>query len=84
MRHVARDYRESRGPPYRHCPCNVRRTEATKAMSDKVIVTGIAVINDPDPWEVGMVTERLPVVDLYDDGIEPDDSIFDIKRDRAA
>jgi hypothetical protein len=53
-------------------------------MSDKVIVTGIAVINDPDPWEVGMVTERLPAVELYDDGIEPDDSFPEIKRDRAA
>ncbi len=53
-------------------------------MSDKVIVTGIAVINDPDPWDVGMVTERLPVIELYDDGIEPEDSLGEIKRDRAA
>jgi hypothetical protein len=53
-------------------------------MSDKVIVTGIAVINDPDPWDVGMVTERLPAQELYDDGIEPDDSTPEAKRDRAA
>jgi hypothetical protein len=52
-------------------------------MSDKVIVTGIAVINEPDPWDVGMVTERLPAQELYDDGdgIEPDEPI---SRDRAA
>jgi hypothetical protein len=68
-------------------------------MSDKVIVTGIAVINEPDPWDVGMVTERLPAQELYDDGIEPEDSSLpyaagkvegredslpEIKRDRAA
>jgi hypothetical protein len=54
-------------------------------MSDKVIVTGIAVINEPDPWEVGMVTERLPAQELYDDGIEPEDSLNpDVTRDRAA
>ena len=51
-------------------------------MSDKVIVTGISVINDPDPWDVGMVTERLPAQELYEDGIEPDEPIE--RRDRAA
>ena len=44
-------------------------------MSDKVIVTGISVISDPDPWDVGMVTERLPVQELYEDGIEPDETL---------
>lgn len=53
-------------------------------MSDKVIVTGIAVVSDPDPWDVGMVTERLPAQEIYDDGIEPDESLEHIKRDRAA
>jgi hypothetical protein len=43
-------------------------------MSDKVIVTGINVITEPDPWEVGMVTERLPAQELFDDGIEPEDT----------
>ena len=52
-------------------------------MSDKVIVTGINVINDPDPWDVGMVTERLPAQELEDDGIEPDEPIV-IHRERAA
>lgn len=42
-------------------------------MSDKVIVTGISVITDPDPWDVGMVTERLPAQELWEDGIEPDE-----------
>ena len=51
-------------------------------MSDKVIVTGISVINDPDPWDVGMVTERLPALELEEDDIEPDD--FIIQRERAA
>jgi hypothetical protein len=50
-------------------------------MSDKVIVTGIAITNEPDPWDVGMVTERLPAQELYEDGIEPDEPI---ERDRAA
>jgi hypothetical protein len=49
-------------------------------MSDKVIVTGISVLNE-DPWDVGMVTERLPAQELYDDGIEPEEPI---ERDRAA
>lgn len=52
-------------------------------MSDKVIVTGISVITDPDPWDLGMVTERLPVLELEEDGIEPDEPIV-IRRDRAA
>jgi hypothetical protein len=52
-------------------------------MSDKVIVSGIDVINEPDPWDVGMVTERLPALELYDDGIEPDNEP-DVSRDRAA
>ena len=52
-------------------------------MSDKVIVTGIGVISDPDPWDVGMVTERLPALELYEDGIEPDEPIA-IERERAA
>ena len=51
-------------------------------MSDKVIVTGISVINEPDPWDVGMVTERLPALELEEDGIEPDEPI--IQRERAA
>jgi hypothetical protein len=51
------------------------------AMSDKVIVTGINVITEPDPWEVGMVTERLPAQELFDDGIEPEDTI---EGERAA
>ena len=50
-------------------------------MIDKVIVTGISVITEPDPWEVGMVTERLPAQELYEDGIEPDEPI---ERERAA
>ena len=45
-------------------------------MSDKVIVTGISVISDPDPWDVGMVTERLPAQELEDDGIEPDEPVI--------
>jgi hypothetical protein len=54
-------------------------------MSDKVIVTGISVITDPDPWDVGMVTERLPAQELYDDGIEPDiEPAVVERRDRAA
>jgi hypothetical protein len=57
-------------------------------MSDKVIVTGISVITDPDPWDVGMVTERLPAQELYDDGIEPDIEpavpTTIVRRDRAA
>ena len=53
-------------------------------MSDKVIVTGIAVISDPDPWDVGMVTERLPAQELEDDGIEPDEPIVTHHRERAA
>ena len=53
-------------------------------MSDKVIVTGIAVISDPDPWDVGMVTERLPAQELEDDGIEPDEPIVNHRRERAA
>ncbi len=54
-------------------------------MSDKVIVTGIAVINEPDPWDVGMVTEKLPALELYDDGIEPEESLPETtRRDRAA
>ncbi len=52
-------------------------------MSDKVIVTGISVITDPDPWDVGMVTERLPAQELWDDGIEPDEPAVE-RRDRAA
>jgi hypothetical protein len=52
-------------------------------MSDKVIVTGIAVLNEPDPWEVGMVTERLPIIELYDDGVEPEENA-DRDRGRAA
>ena len=52
-------------------------------MSDKVIVTGISVISDPDPWDVGMVTERLPTLELEDDGIEPDEPLV-IQRERAA
>ncbi len=52
-------------------------------MSDKVIVTGISVIQDPDPWDVGMVTERLPAQELWEDGIEPDEPIVE-RRDRAA
>jgi hypothetical protein len=52
--------------------------------SDKVIVTGIAVLNDPDPWDVGMVTERLPAQEMWDDGIEPEESLPEIKRERAA
>lgn len=53
-------------------------------MSDKVIVSGIEVMsNEPDPWDVGMVTERLPALELYDDGIEPDNEP-DVRRDRAA
>jgi hypothetical protein len=51
-------------------------------MSDKVIVTGINVITDPDPWDAGMVTERLPALELEEDDIEPDD--FIIQRERAA
>jgi hypothetical protein len=51
-------------------------------MSDKVIVSGIDTINDPDPWDVGMVTERLPALELYDDGIEPDEP--DVRHERAA
>jgi len=50
-------------------------------MSDKVIVTGISVISDPDQWDVGMVTERLPALELYDDSIEPDEPV---ERERAA
>jgi hypothetical protein len=42
-------------------------------MSEKVIVTGISVVNDPDPWGAGIVTERLPVLELDEDGIEPDE-----------
>lgn len=54
-------------------------------MSDKIIVTGIDVINEPDPWDVGMVTERLPALELFEDGIEDDDSIAaPSARDRAA
>jgi len=53
-------------------------------MSDKVIVTGISVISDPDPWDVGMVTERLPAQELEDDGIEPDEQPIAIHRERAA
>jgi hypothetical protein len=50
-------------------------------MSDKVIVTGINVITEPDPWDVGMVTERLPAQELFDDGIEPDETT---ESERAA
>lgn len=50
-------------------------------MSDKVIVTGITVLHEEDPWDAGMVTERLPAQELYDDGIEPDEPV---ERDRAA
>jgi hypothetical protein len=57
--------------------------EAPRAMSDKVIVTGIAVLNEPDPWEVGMVTERLPIIELYEDGVEPEENA-DRDRGRAA
>jgi hypothetical protein len=53
-------------------------------MSDKVIVTGINVINEPDPWELGMVTERLPIQELYEDGIEPDETAAERDRGRAA
>lgn len=51
--------------------------------SDKIIVTGIAIIDEPDPWEVGMITERLPVLEAWDDGIEPENSA-DEERERAA
>ena len=51
-------------------------------MSDKVIVTGISVITDPDPWDV--VTERLPTQELEDDGIEPDEPLVVVRRERAA
>jgi hypothetical protein len=50
-------------------------------MSDKVIVTGIEVLHEPDPWDVGMVTERIPAQDLFDDGVEPDEPQ---ERERAA
>lgn len=50
-------------------------------MSDKVIVNGIEVLEDPDPWNLGTVTERLPAVELYEDGIEPDEPT---EHDRAA
>jgi len=55
-------------------------------MSDKVIVTGISTITEQDPWDLGMVTERLPAQELYDDGIEPDEpaSPSTTMRDRAA
>jgi hypothetical protein len=65
----------------RHRACNQARARID--MSDKVIVSGIDIINEPDPWDVGMVTERLPAIELYDDGIEPD-SEPDVRRERAA
>jgi hypothetical protein len=61
----------------------VRSRREGAAMSDKVIVTGISVISDPDPWDVGMVTERLPAQEVEDDGIEPDEPIV-VHRERAA
>ncbi len=47
-------------------------------MSDKVIITGLAILDDPDPWEQGMVTERLPAQEMWDDGIEPADPPFEL------
>jgi hypothetical protein len=51
-----------------------RREDMNPMSEAKVIVTGINVTTEPDPWEVGMVTERIPAQDLYEDGIEPDEN----------
>ena len=36
-----------------------------------------------DPWDVGQVTEKLPAVELYEDGVEPEDDSLN-EEERAA
>jgi hypothetical protein len=37
-----------------------------------VIVTGIAISTE-ESWDNGPITERLPVLDLWEDGVEPEE-----------
>jgi hypothetical protein len=42
---------------------------------------------EPDPFEVGQITEQIPAWELWEDGIEPEDNEISpprIQRDRAA
>jgi hypothetical protein len=59
------------------------RDDTGGTMSDegKVIVTGITTTEE-DPWDPGIITERLPILELGEDAIEPADQ--DSERDRAA
>ena len=41
------------------------------------------VVAEQDPWDVGMITERLPAHELWEDGIEPEDESQE-PQERAA
>jgi hypothetical protein len=56
-------------------------TGGTMSDEGKVIVTDITPIEE-DPWDAGIITERLPILELGEDAIEPDEQ--GSGRDRAA